>query len=68
VRVAAVPASAGDKKKEQLERARLKKLEAVPWGTKEKGETGLGTVWASAGITHAPSDEKLLSAVSVRNR
>ena len=34
-------------------------MEAVPCGAKEKGLTGLGTVWASAGITHVDSDEKL---------
>jgi hypothetical protein len=59
VLVSAVPLSADDKKKKQPERALLEKMEAVPCGAKEKGVTGLGTVWASAGITHVNSDEKL---------
>lgn len=59
VLIAAVPASAGGKKKNPPERAMLEKMEAVPCGAKEKGVTGLRTVWASAGITHVNSDEKL---------
>jgi hypothetical protein len=55
----AFPLSAGGNKKNQPERAMLEKMEAVPCGAKEKGVTGLGTVWASAGITHVNSDEKL---------
>ena len=37
----------------------LEKMEAVPCGAKEKGITGIGAVWASAGITHVNTDEKL---------
>jgi hypothetical protein len=59
VLVAAAPLTAGGKKKNQLERAMLEKMEAVPCGATEKGVTGLGTIWASAGITHVNSDEKL---------
>jgi hypothetical protein len=58
VLLAGLPLSAGGKKK-KTERAMLEKMEAVPCGAKEKGVTGLGTVWASAGITHVNSDEKL---------
>ncbi len=57
--ISVVPLNADDKKKQQPERALLEKMEAVPCGAKEKGVTGLGTVWASAGITHVNSDEKL---------
>jgi hypothetical protein len=57
--LAAVPLSASGEKKKPTERAMLEKMEAVPCGAKEKGVTGLGTVWASAGITHVNSDEKL---------
>lgn len=57
--VSVAPLSANDDKKKQPERALLEKMEAVPCGAKEKGLTGLGTVWASAGITHVNSDEKL---------
>jgi len=31
----------------------------VPCGAKQHGLAGLGTLWASAGITHVNSDEKL---------
>jgi hypothetical protein len=59
VLVAAIPLSVTAKKKDQPERAMLEKMEAVPCGAKERGLTGLGSVWASAGITHVNSDEKL---------
>jgi hypothetical protein len=51
-------AGGGDKKKPP-ERATLEKMEAVPCGAKQKGLAGLGTLWASAGITDVHSDEKL---------
>jgi hypothetical protein len=66
VLAAAVPLSAGSGKKKQGERAMLEKMEAVPCGAKEKGVTGLGTIWASAGITHVNSDEKLCPQYVVR--
>ena len=50
-------AYAGDKK--PLERGMLEKMEAVPCGAKQKGITGVGSVFASAGVTHVNSDEKL---------
>src|SRR5579863_7579086 len=53
----AVPAFAGDKK--QANRAMIEKMEAVPCGAKERGLTGLGSVFASVGATHVDSDEKL---------
>jgi hypothetical protein len=56
---AAIPLRAGGKKKEQLQRGMLEKMEAVPCGAKQKGITGLGTIWASAGITHVNSNEQL---------
>lgn len=57
--VVAVPASAHGKKKQQPERAMLEKMDAVPCGAMQKGVTGLGSIWASVGITHMNSDEKL---------
>lgn len=57
--VAAIPASSDDKKKKQPDRAMLEKMDAVPCGAKQKGVTGLGSIWASVGITHINSDEKL---------
>ncbi len=53
----ALPIFAGDKKHAQ--RAMIEKMEAVPCGAKEHGMTGLGSVWASVGITSVNSDEKL---------
>jgi len=59
IATAAAPLSAGSKKKNQSERGMLEKMEAVPCGAKERGVTGLGTVWASVGVTRVNSDEKL---------
>jgi hypothetical protein len=53
-----LPLSAHDKKKDG-ERGTLEKMEAVPCGAKQTGLAGLGTLWASAGITHINSNEKL---------
>ena len=58
VLVAAVPLSAGGRKKDP-ERAMLEKMEAVPCGAKQKGLSGLGSFWASVGITDVHSNEKL---------
>lgn len=55
---ASVPAFAGDKKKHG-DRGMIEKMEAVPCGAKERGLTGLGSVFASVGATHVNSDEKL---------
>jgi hypothetical protein len=52
-----LPLFAGDKKHGQ--RAMIEKMEAVPCGAKEHGVSGLGSVWASVGITSINSDEKL---------
>jgi hypothetical protein len=59
VLISAVPLSANDKKKKGVERGILEKMEAVPCGAKQRGLSGLGTLWGSAGITHVNSDEKL---------
>lgn len=59
VLICALPLSAHDKKKKDVERGMLEKMEAVPCGARERGLSGLGTLWASAGITHVNSDEKL---------
>jgi hypothetical protein len=56
--VSAIPASAHNKKKDQ-QRAMLQKMEAVPCGANQKGLSGLGSFWASVGITHMSSSEKL---------
>jgi hypothetical protein len=59
VLAAALPAHANDKKKKVADRAMLEKMDAVPCGSKQKGVTGLGSIWASVGITHLSADEKL---------
>ena len=55
----ALPLSAHDKKKKEIQRGILEKMEAVPCGAKETGLAGLGALWGSAGITHINSNEKL---------
>lgn len=52
------PASAKEKKKGPP-RGMLESMQSVPCGIKEHGLTGLGSIWASAGVTHVNSDEKL---------
>jgi hypothetical protein len=59
VLAAALPVTADSKKKKHPDRAMLEKMDAVPCGAKQKGVTGLGSIWASVGITHINSDEKL---------
>jgi hypothetical protein len=61
----AVPAFAHDKKKPN--RVMIEKMEAVPCGAKEHGMTGLGSVWASIGITSVNSDEKLCPQYMLRS-
>jgi hypothetical protein len=65
VLVVAVPAAAG--KKKPPERGMIEKMEAVPCGAKERGLTGLGSVFASAGIEHVNSDEKLCPQYLLRS-
>lgn len=62
----AVPLAAGGKKNEP-QRAMLEKMDAVPCGAKQKGLTGLGSFWASVGITHVNSDEKLCPEYLLRS-
>jgi hypothetical protein len=49
----------GKSKKKPLQKAMLENMQAVPCGAKERGLTGLGSVFASAGITAVNSNEKL---------
>jgi len=62
----AFPALAHDKKK-HADRAMIEKMEAVPCGAKEHGMTGLGSVWASVGVTSVNSDEKLCPQYLLRS-
>jgi hypothetical protein len=61
----AVPALARDKKKHD-NRVMIEKMEAVPCGAKEKGLTGLGSIFGSVGVTHVNSDEKLCPQYMLR--
>jgi hypothetical protein len=55
-----VPSGAGEKhKKKGAQRAMLERMEAVPCGAKQRGFTGLGSIFASAGIEAVNSEEKL---------
>lgn len=54
----AIPAAARDKKK-HVQRAMVENMVAVPCGAKSHGITGIGSLWASAGLEHVNSDEKL---------
>lgn len=64
--VSSLPAYAGHKNKKTQERAMIEKMEAVPCGAKEHGLTGLGSVWASIGVTAVNSDEKLCPQYMLR--
>jgi len=58
--VLAVPSSsAGEKKKHGAERGMIEKMEGVPCGAKERGLTGLGSIFGSVGVTAVNSNEKL---------
>ena len=54
---AAVPGFAGGKK--HPDRAMIEQMESVPCGATEKGLTGLGSVFASIGVTKVNTKEKL---------
>lgn len=67
VAVLLVPGAAADnKKKNQPDRGMLEKMDAVPCGAKQKGLSGLGSFWASVGITDVHSTEKLCPQYLVR--
>ncbi len=63
--VSAIPVSANGKKKGQ-QRAMLEKMDAVPCGASQKGLSGLGSLWASVGLTHMSSTEKLCPQYVIR--
>lgn len=64
--VALVPSGAGAKKKNQPDLGMLEKMDAVPCGAKQKGLAGLGSFWASIGVTDVHSTEKLCPQYLVR--
>ena len=58
--------AAGAKKRNQPGRGMLEKMDAVPCGAKQKGLSGLGSFWASIGITDVHSMEKLCPQYLIR--
>jgi hypothetical protein len=59
VLASAVPLSLNAKKKNQPDRGMLENMDAVSCGAKQRGLSGVGSLWASVGITHVNSDEKV---------
>ncbi len=63
----AMPAAVEAKnKKKQAERGMLESMEAIPCGAKQRGLTGLGSVFGSVGVEHVNSDEKLCPQYRLR--
>jgi hypothetical protein len=58
VLVLAVPTVAAAKDK-HVQRAMLESMQSVPCGAKERGVTGLGSMFASLGVEHVNSHEQL---------
>ena len=54
----AIPLSVSAKKK-RPDTGMVENMEAVTCGAKQRGLSGLGSIWASVGLTHVNSDEKL---------
>jgi hypothetical protein len=54
------------KKKNPPDRGMLEKMDAVPCGAKQKGLSGLGSFWASVGITDVHATEKMCPQYLVR--
>jgi hypothetical protein len=60
VLVLALPSAVeGKHKKKQAPRGMLESMQSVPCGVKERGLTGLGSIFGSVGVTHVNSNEKL---------
>jgi hypothetical protein len=63
-------ATAGDHKDEHRkngsQRGMLEKMEAVPCGAKNRGLNGVGSVFASAGVEHSSSTEKMCAQYLLR--
>jgi hypothetical protein len=52
--------------KKHAQRAMIEKMEAVPCGAKERGVSGIGSVFASIGATRIDSTEKLCPEYMLR--
>lgn len=53
-------------RKDGSQRGMLEKMEAVPCGAKQRGLNGVGSVFASAGIEHSSSTEKMCAQYLLR--
>jgi len=62
----ALPPAAGATKKKVTPRGMLESMQSVPCGAKQRGLNGLGSIWASVGVTRVNSDEKLCPQYLVR--
>lgn len=62
-----LPFTASAKHKKDAERGMLEKMEAVPCGAKAKGLAGLGSLWASIGVTDVHTNEKLCPQYLLRS-
>ena len=60
------PIGASAKKKKAVPRGMLESMQSVPCGAKQRGLAGLGSIYASIGITHVNSTEKLCPQYLVR--
>ena len=60
------PMTASAKKKKVQPRGMLESMQSVPCGAKQRGLAGVGSIWASVGVTHVNSTEKLCPQYLVR--
>lgn len=60
------PMTASAKKKKVQPRGMLESMQSVPCGAKQRGLAGVGSLWASVGLTHVNSTEKLCPQYLVR--
>jgi len=56
----------GKDKKKHAQRGMLESMQSVPCGAKERGLTGLGSVFGSVGVHHVDLHEKLCSQYLLR--
>jgi hypothetical protein len=57
--LAASPIAECKNKKKQAQRGMLESMQAIPCGAKQRGLTGLGSVFGSIGVEHVNSHEQL---------
>jgi hypothetical protein len=57
--LAASPIAESKNKKKQPQRGMVESMQAIPCGAKQRGLTGLGSVFGSVGVEHVNSHEQL---------